>query len=100
MFSLRALFALVMFFACLGGLWTLSSVSPQSPNVAIIALVGAFGLSLAALLSVMTWIHDIEQLRKNENRLLAVFADATAMVMIVILLSIAIRTVYLLLGRL
>ncbi|MGI9471739.1 MAG: hypothetical protein ACR2NZ_09425 [Rubripirellula sp.] len=73
---------------------------PHSLGGATAALLGAFGLSLTALLSVMTWIHEIEKIRKGENQWLAVFADSTAMIMFVALLGVAMTTIYLLLGRL
>ena len=99
MFTVRGLLALVTFFGCLGGLRQIGLVTPESTRAAVAIMVGAYALCLAALVSVMTWIHDIERLRKSDNRWLAVFADAVAMLLFVLLLFVAIGSVSSLLRR-
>ena len=99
MFTLRGLISLVTFFGCLGGLHQIGLVTPETSRSAIALMVGAYVLSLAALIAVMTWIHDIERLRKSDNRWIAVFADAVAMLLFVLLLFVAIGAVSSLLRR-
>lgn len=99
MFTLRGLMSLVTFFGCLGGLHQIGRVTPETSRSAVTFMVGAYGLSLAALVAVMTWIHDIERLRKSDNRWIAIFADAVAMLLFVLLLFVAIGAVSSLLRR-
>ena len=91
--------SLVTFFGCLGGLHQIGLVTPETSRSAVTLMVGAYGLSLAALVAVMTWIHDIERLRKSDNRWIAIFADAVAMLLFVLLLFVAIGAVSSLLRR-
>lgn len=99
MFTLRGLISLVTFFGCLGGLQQIGRVTSETSRSAVTLMVGAYGLSLAALVAVMTWIHDIECLRKSDNRWIAIFADAVAMLLFGLLLFVAIGAVSSLLRR-
>lgn len=80
MFSIRGLFSLTLFFACVTALGQLGALGDVDGRL-IFEVVLAVVLHLLAFLSILTWIREIEQLRCGGRRSLVLFADVTAFLM-------------------
>ena len=80
MYSIRALLCVTLFVACMTALGQLGIASDWHGQLPI-ALLAATLLNLIAFGSILQWIHEIEQIRRDQQRYVVLFADATAFVM-------------------
>jgi hypothetical protein len=80
MFSIRGLLAVTLFFACLIALGGLGTIDGMDRN-GVFKVSLAVAMHLIAFLSILTWIHELEQLRRENRRYLVAFADTTAFLM-------------------
>ena len=91
MYSLRSLFALTMVIAIVFGLWLMGEPiyelsRPQKVRTAVLATV----LSLVAFASLLTWIREGEQTRK-QSRFVMVAIDTVAFLGICALMIVVCR---------
>lgn len=89
MFSLRGLFYVTFFCACMIALWQFGPVG-RKESVAIGASVAAIG-NLAAFWTILRWIREVEHVRKEGSRAAVALADTTAFVMFACQLVVACR---------
>lgn len=91
MFSIRALFAVTLFVACMAALGQLGTVSQSEDDRYIFKLLAAVCIHILALWSILSWIQEVEQIRSERRRSVVFFADVTAFLMFAGQLAMAVR---------
>ncbi len=89
MFSIRALFAVTLYVACITALVQLGAVVVAGQKGSAAGLFAAIGIHLAAFWSILTWIHEVEQLRAGRRKWIVLFVDVTAFLMFAVQLVMA-----------